>query len=312
MKDKSERKSLSWHSQQEKVLQNWGEQSGGYRLIHDACYRQFKSQTMRFTIPVIIMSTVTGTANFAQDSFPLAWQHLVPACIGFVNLVAAVLTTIAQYLKVQELQESNRVSSVAFAKLHRDITVELNLPIDERSCDGSDYLRQCQTEFDRLIEQSPPIPKNIINNFKKSKTVEEGVSLPDIFTVKKLQVYKDKERKASIIVADAAKHLRRNNVMRQKEKLESKLKTFAIPTPLINIPPPSLQERDVENPEVTVPIPQPVDDLPIEEPSEPVAVRTMAFKLENRGKKSLASLFDANNENHKEEEETDQVKSEVT
>ena len=253
-KDDVPKRAPSWHSQQEKVLKNWAEQAGGYRLIHDDCYRKYKKQTARFTIPVIIMSTVTGTANFAQDSFPVSWQSYVPSCIGLVNLLAAILTTIAQYLKVQELQESNRVSSVSFAKLNRDITVELNLPVKERGMDGADFLRSCQTEMDRLIEQSAPIPKDIISGFRKSKRLEEGVSLPDIFSVKKLDIFKDKERKTSILLADAAKHLKeqavRARIQNQRDKLQRELelqfkRDHRIPEPTVDIETPTV----VEDPE---------------------------------------------------------------
>ena len=162
----SKKDKKTWHPQQEVLLQEWAEMSSGYRWLHDRSYRAFKKQSLGFTIPVIIMSTVTGTANFAQESFPDSWSSYVPMIIGFVNLVAAIITTISQFLKINELMEGSRVASISFGKLTRNITVELNLPHNERNNEGADFLRLCQSEFDRLIEQSPAIPKNTLMAYK--------------------------------------------------------------------------------------------------------------------------------------------------
>ena len=50
---------------------------------------------MYFALPVIVISTITGTANFAQSSFPPSVQPYAPAMIGFFNLTAGLITTIA-------------------------------------------------------------------------------------------------------------------------------------------------------------------------------------------------------------------------
>lgn len=85
-----------WHKQQEKVLKEWSEIGASYRYMHDRAYTMYNSQNLRFALPVIIISTVTGTANFAQGSFPVSWQTYVPLGIGFLNLTAGLITTIAQ------------------------------------------------------------------------------------------------------------------------------------------------------------------------------------------------------------------------
>ena len=55
-----------WHKQQEKILKDWGESSSCYRYMHFKAYQQYKQMNMRFTLPIIVISTVTGTANFAH------------------------------------------------------------------------------------------------------------------------------------------------------------------------------------------------------------------------------------------------------
>ena len=66
---KPEVKEKEWHDQQEKILKRWSEIGSSYRYMHDRAYMYFNTQNMRFALPVIIISTVTGTATrFAPGS----------------------------------------------------------------------------------------------------------------------------------------------------------------------------------------------------------------------------------------------------
>jgi len=178
----------AWHQQQELILKNWGEVSACYRYMHYKSYQKFKAMSMRFTLPIIIISTITGTANFAQDTFPDAWQLYVPLVIGGLNLFSAILTTVLQFLKANELLESHRVSSISYGKLSRDITLELSLPITERNYSGNVMVDKSRSEYDRLIEQSPPIPRDIIKKFdhkfpENKLEMDKKFSRPEILTI---------------------------------------------------------------------------------------------------------------------------------
>ena len=93
----------TWHAQQEKILKEWHDVTSSYRWMHDKSYRVFKKKSIGFALPVIIISTLTGTANFSQGSFPDA--HMLPSIIGGLNLIAAIITTVSQFLKINELME---------------------------------------------------------------------------------------------------------------------------------------------------------------------------------------------------------------
>ena len=179
-----------WHTQQEHILKNWGETSACYRYLHYRAYQKFKKQSMAFTIPIIVISTITGTANFAQETFSPSVKSYVPAGIGTLNLIAAIMTTISQFLKVSELMESHRVCSVHYGKLSRNIRLELTLPLQERSHDGSNMIEICRSEFDRLIEQSPPIPGDVLRKFEHKMNADGGTySTPEILNVQSIVPY---------------------------------------------------------------------------------------------------------------------------
>lgn len=183
-----------WHPEQEKILKRWGENSACYRFLHYKSYQKFRKSTMRYTLPIIIISTITGTANFAHESFPDNWKEYVPLFIGAFNLFGGILSTVQQFLKVNELMESHRVSSIHYGKLSRTIRLELSLPLSERSYNGVDMIEFCKVEYDRLIEQSPPISGEIMKLFEekfpdKSVITEEEFSRPEITTIHPINTY---------------------------------------------------------------------------------------------------------------------------
>lgn len=177
-----------WHRQQELILKKWGESSSCLRYMHYKAYQKYKKMSFRFTLPIIIISTITGTANFAQDSFPEDWVDYVPLVIGGFNIFGGILTTILQFMKVNELMEAHRVSSISYGKLYRNIFLELNLPPVNRTHDGMSMLDVCKTEYDRLIEQSPPIPGDIQQDFEVNFPYAEFTK-PDIATISPIEPY---------------------------------------------------------------------------------------------------------------------------
>lgn len=173
----------SWNEQHESILRQWGEASGCYRYMHHRAFLLYKGLSMRFTLPVIILSTITGTANFAQDQFPVGIRGSVPSIIGAMNLVAGIIATIMQFLKINELMENHKTAALAYGLLSRNIRLILALPRRERSSDGLDFVNICKAEYDRLIEQSPSIPTNILRRFEKKYPLDGKFTKPEILNV---------------------------------------------------------------------------------------------------------------------------------
>ena len=201
-----------WHKQQEAILKKWSEIGSSYRFMHDRSYTKYNTQNFRFALPVIIISTITGTANFAQGTFPTSWQPYVPLGIGFLNLSAGLLTTVAQFLRVSELLEGHRAAAIAYSKFSRNISVELSLPREERTTGGTEFVNTCRNELDRLIEQSPNIPLEIIKQFGKRFENTEFMK-PEILNITSVQVYRDdKKEKAK----QKLEEIKQNELIRKK------------------------------------------------------------------------------------------------
>ena len=206
-----------WHPQQAKLLKEWAEIASSYRWMHNQAYMIYKRKNLHFMLPLIIMSTVTGTANFAQSTFPEMIRSYVPQIIGAINLVSAIMTTIYQFLKISEFMESHRISSINYGKLARTITVELNLPVKDRNSGGAECVKTSRTEIDRLIEQSPAIPKHVLYNYE-AKFAGKGLSEPEIVVINRVNVYEDRENKVSTTIAEAGLKLK-NALLKTKKPL---------------------------------------------------------------------------------------------
>ena len=156
---------VQWTAEHEKILIEWADKALCYKWLHEKSHVSYSRKNTWFTIPVIIMSTLTGTANFAQNRIPEEYVNAFTIGVGAVNILAGILTTIQQFLKISEYNESHRVSSISWGKFYRNIKVELAKSPSER-VSAMQLLKVSKDEYDRLIETSHAIDPKIIKNFK--------------------------------------------------------------------------------------------------------------------------------------------------
>ena len=155
---------VEWTPEHESILVDWADKALCYRWLHSKSHNNYNRLNTWFTIPVIIMSTLTGTANFAQNRVPIDYVGLFTAIVGTINLLAGILTTVQQFLKIGELNESHRVSSIAWGKFSRNIKMELAKSPQERT-PVMQMLKHAKEEFDRLTETSPNLSEKVIKLF---------------------------------------------------------------------------------------------------------------------------------------------------
>ena len=171
-------KIINWKEEHERILVEWSDKAMCYRWLYSKANTLYYHRNAMFTIPVIIISTLTGTANFAQDRFDDSYKEYAILGIGAFNIIAGIISTIHQFLKISELNESHRVSSIAWGKFHRNIKVELSKSPDERM-NVTNMLKIYKEEFDRLMETSPQIPESVIENFKEIFGSDKEETLTD-------------------------------------------------------------------------------------------------------------------------------------
>ncbi len=156
---------IDWTPEHENILIEWADKAMCYRWLHSKANIMYSTLNAWYTIPVIIISTLTGTANFAQERVPYEYQSFFVMIVGGFNILAGIITTIQQFLKITQLNEGHRVSSIAWDKFYRNIKIELAKHPLER-IDPKQMLKMSKEEFDRLNETSPTIPEKIVTQFK--------------------------------------------------------------------------------------------------------------------------------------------------
>lgn len=155
---------VEWTPEHEQILIEWADKAMCYRWLHSKANAMFSSLNAWYTIPVIVISTLTGTANFAQERVPPMYQSLFVMVVGGFNILAGIITTIQQFLKITQLNEAHRVSAIAWDKFYRNIKIELAKHPIER-IDVRQMIKMSKEEFDRLMETSPNIPEKIVGQF---------------------------------------------------------------------------------------------------------------------------------------------------
>jgi hypothetical protein len=89
-----------WTKEHEKILVEWADKAMCYRWLHSKAHAMYNTQNAWYTIPVIVISTLTGTANFAQERVPADYQYIFTMIVGGFNILAGIITTIQQFLKI--------------------------------------------------------------------------------------------------------------------------------------------------------------------------------------------------------------------
>jgi hypothetical protein len=225
-----------WTHEHEIVLADWADKSVCYKWLHLKSNEKYHSLHIWYTIPVIVMSTLTGTANFAQAKIPSSFRNYATMIIGGINILAGIITTIQQFLKINELNESHRVASISWDKFYRRVKVELSKNPAERQ-PVIEFFNRCTDEYDRLMEASPMIDEDILKLFKttfEGSFTKESVKLefkemskPEICdtleTVKKSIYKKSDEYKKGQIFKDILGDI----MLVQDEKKDSKKKLIS-------------------------------------------------------------------------------------
>jgi hypothetical protein len=171
---------MSWNEHQEQLLKGIAERSNCMRWLHTESSQYFDNLNFYFTIPNVVISTLNGSFTMSLTSlFPdPATQKSATTIIGLISIFSAVLITMNQYVKSQQMMEAHRAASISYGKLYRIIMNELALRRDQRT-NGLEFLKMVRVEIDRLENTAPTIPPFIIKKFNV-QFAERDIEKPEI------------------------------------------------------------------------------------------------------------------------------------
>lgn len=171
-----------WSRELEELLALWADKALCYRWLHDLAEKKFTRLNQIIQIPVIILSTVTGALNVGISSvFPESMKQYANISLGGVSLVTGIISTIGNFLRYAQNMEGHRVASIQWSKFHRNIAAEIAIHPDQRQ-NSKKFFTIHRAELDRLVEQSPSIPTDIIDSFEK-RFSSVSISKPEICNI---------------------------------------------------------------------------------------------------------------------------------
>lgn len=200
-----------WSRELEKLMAEWSDIAMCYRWLHDNSNKIFHTKTLRISLPVIFLSMISGFSNVGVQAILESEEAKKYAsfAIAAISLIAGGLTTVGDRLRYAQLEESHRVAAISWGKFQRLIAVELALNPIERM-DSFDFLKICRGELDRMIEQSPPIPKESITLFEKKFGTIKDLKKPDICgSLEHTSVFESSETRLKQAAVEAALMLKR-------------------------------------------------------------------------------------------------------
>lgn len=195
-----------WNRQLESLVAEWADKASCYQWMHQKTEVRFQKFNYYFTIPVIIMSTLTGTANFATNSIVSTEEQakFVTFGIGAISLIAGIISTVSNFLRYAQGSEAHRVAAISWGKFQRFISIELSLHPNERM-DAMSFLKMGRIELDRLIEQSPPIPTKTIDQFQVAFSNKKDIKRPEIAGgIEHTRIFEDRDSRLAKVAAEAA------------------------------------------------------------------------------------------------------------
>ncbi len=200
-----------WSRELERLMADWSDIAICYRWLHDNSSKIYHTKTLAISLPVIFLSTLSGFSNIGVQAILESdtAKKYASFVIAGISLIAGMLTTVGDRLRYAQLEEAHRVAAISWGKFQRLLAVELALNPNDRM-DSLDFLKICRGELDRLIEQSPPIPKESIKLFGTKFGTINDLKKPDICgALEHTTVFESSETRLKQAAVEAALMLRR-------------------------------------------------------------------------------------------------------
>lgn len=127
--------------------------------IHKKRYFQLKSMLKYFKIPCIILSSVNSVVSVGMTGY--MEQSYISGITCILSLIATIITSIEMYLKIENGMVDEEQNSRNYYLLGTNIFKMLSLTRENRKINAHDYCNEIFSEYNKLIERSAFVKKNI-------------------------------------------------------------------------------------------------------------------------------------------------------
>jgi len=192
---------IHWSVQLETLIAREAEKCRGLAWIHQRAELHQNYRNNIIQIPVIVLSTVAGTASVGSTTLFGEKTQLAAIAIGGVSIFVGILNTLGSYFSFAKRAEAHRIAYIQYSKLFSQIAIELALPRDERM-PPPQLLKLIRDSMERLSETTPSAPKSIINQFNVEFKDVEDIAMPsETNGLEKVKVYSPEDEIKSTHIA---------------------------------------------------------------------------------------------------------------
>ncbi len=180
-------------NQMQQVVHFWCEREEEYlEMLHKTClelaevYRELYVKSSRIQnklrLPAIILSSLSGAANFGSSSFastshnPQKTQNYISITIGIVNVFIATIQTYESFKKIADTVSKSISTCLALKKLSEDIHCMVFIPAGDRDTAGVMYLRDAFNRYQSIMDQAPPL-EHATKDYLRFKDVSNKINI---------------------------------------------------------------------------------------------------------------------------------------
>ena len=173
-----EERDIHWSQPLEELVASEGEKCRGLAWINSRAENYYAKRANAIAIPVIVLSTLAGTASVGSSSLFGGETQISSVVIGLVSIGVGILNTISSYFSWARKAEAHRIAYLQYSKLFSIIRVEMSLPRSERQ-EAEQLLKQIRDGMERLAETTPSPPPSILEEFNRHfKDEDKTISRP--------------------------------------------------------------------------------------------------------------------------------------
>ena len=117
-------KDVVWDESLEAIFSELGDEAQINAFLHKKANEYYTKQNIKYQLPIIVLSALSGSGNFISANFP-DYANLIVLGIGGVSIFTSIISSVAQFLKVSQLSENHRISYLSWEKFHSTIKFQL-------------------------------------------------------------------------------------------------------------------------------------------------------------------------------------------
>lgn len=160
----------NWTTIQEDLCKKYWNDAQGYQWKHRESAKFYQFINFCIGCPTIIIGAIVAALStlISNDDCDNSAMGVIAWVITGFSMLSVVLTTLNQFLKLEELAANHKNSADLFGSYADQIETELSLPKKQRLA-GILFTKQAQKKHSELVQICPNINYFIESRFKSNK-----------------------------------------------------------------------------------------------------------------------------------------------